>query len=178
MTKLPSPTVLDGPYMGFLPKFQEASSFLFKRPEHRRKGSSVSNYSVGSPERGQLGDMVLVSRGGVKRKESRGGGLLGSFGRRRSGRKEELVGGKGRMVRSSSMESVEGFGGGDIEGGGRSSRWEGMPKIRRIGSFSGLSEAARSKYFWVSSQYLWRLHSQTLTLLLSSCLFVHYFKSY
>ncbi|KAE9445756.1 hypothetical protein C3L33_22338, partial [Rhododendron williamsianum] len=156
-TKVPSPTtVLDGPYVGLMPtNIVQGVPFGFKR-ERRCEGSTGSNYGVGSPERGLLGDMVLIGKKGGESKESRGG-LFGSFGRRRStvGRNEEL----GGMVRSSSIKSLADSSGDE---GGRRSRWEPLRKIRRIGSlrkirrtgsFSSLSEASRSN-FWVSSQCL------------------------
>ncbi|KAF7154073.1 hypothetical protein RHSIM_Rhsim01G0174300 [Rhododendron simsii] len=152
-TKVPSPTtVLDGPYVGLMPiNIVQGVPFGFKR-ESRRDGSTGSNYSVRSPERGLLGDMVLIGKKGGESKESRGG-LFGSFGRRWStvGRIEEL----GGMVRSSSMKSLADSGGDE---GGRRSRWEPLRKIRRIGSsrkirrtgsFSSLSEASRSN-FWAT----------------------------
>ncbi|XP_058189582.1 uncharacterized protein At4g00950-like [Rhododendron vialii] len=150
-TKVPSPTtVLDGPYVGLMPiNIVQGVPFGFKR-ERRREGSTGSNYGGGSPERGLLGDMVLIGKKG----EESSGGLFGSFGRRWSstvGRNEEL----GGMVRSSSMKSLADSGGDE---GGRRSRWEPLRKIRRIGSlrkirrtgsFSSLSEASRSN-FWAT----------------------------
>ncbi|KAI8572816.1 hypothetical protein RHMOL_Rhmol01G0229600 [Rhododendron molle] len=154
-TKAPSPTiVLDGPYVGLMPiNIVQGVPFGFKR-ERRREGSTGSNYGGGSPERGLLGDMVLIGKKGGESKESRGG-LFGSFGRRRSstvGRNEEL----GGMVRSSSMKNLADSGGDE---GGRRSRWEPLRKIRRIGSlrkitrtgsFSSLSEASAGSNFWAT----------------------------
>ncbi|KAA8516191.1 hypothetical protein F0562_019370 [Nyssa sinensis] len=72
-TKTPSPTtVLEGPYVG-RPIFQ-SSSFRFRK--ERRQGSfvSCSSSSSLSPERGQLGPMVLSQRGNKER------GFFGSWG--------------------------------------------------------------------------------------------------
>lgn len=154
--------------MGLMKKnIVQGVSFGFKRERHR-EGSAGYSYSVGSPERGQLGDMVLIGKRGGERKESRGGTLFGSFGRHSStcvGRKKELGGGGRGIVHSSPMERL-------ADSGGGRSRWEPYRKITRSGSFSSLSEASGSK-FWVSPQSPLEFHSQIYIfalLSLASCM--------
>ncbi|XP_057495237.1 uncharacterized protein At4g00950-like [Actinidia eriantha] len=130
MTKMPSPTtVLDGPSAGLLLAFR-SSSFRFRR---ERQGS-LGSFTVGSPERGLLGDMVLS-----KRLESKERGLFGSLGRRTTpGRGKKEVGGGGSIVFSPSIDKIEDFCG----DGPR----EKICRMRRNGSFSSMYEPR--SHFW------------------------------
>ncbi|XAR62952.1 hypothetical protein NMG60_11022707 [Bertholletia excelsa] len=130
MTKIPSPTtVLDGPYVG-IPVIR-SSSFRFRRDRHRSFGSSCE-----SPERGQLGEMLL-GRGEKK--------LFGSWRRKaKRGRLRESSG--STSVLSSSMDFSELVAGG--EEGGHSAESVEVSRISRNGSFSNLSHV-RSP-FWAT----------------------------
>ncbi|XP_052171734.1 uncharacterized protein At4g00950-like isoform X2 [Diospyros lotus] len=122
MTKAPSPTtVLDGPYPPLL-LLPSSSSFRFKG-----RGSTFGNRS---PERGQLGAMVLGGKSKSKskskrppeeRKGSRGGLFGSSWGRKaatRLGGKGE--GGGGSLVFSYSIDITD-FGPGSNEEAGTGS---------------------------------------------------------
>ncbi|XP_057498022.1 uncharacterized protein At4g00950-like [Actinidia eriantha] len=131
MTKIPSPTtVLEGPDM---PLFQ-SSSFRFTR---ERQGSFGS--SCGSPEGGQFGSPVVLSKTlGSKGK----GRLFGSWRRKptlKRGKKDVVVGGS--SVFSSSLDLVD-FG--DDESG--SAKGKNMARVSRNGSFSSLSQVR--PHFW------------------------------
>ncbi|GFY81530.1 hypothetical protein Acr_01g0013390 [Actinidia rufa] len=132
MTKIPSPTtVLEGPD---LPLFQ-SSSFRFTR---ERQGSFGS--SCGSPEGGQFGNYVVLS----KSLESKGKGLFGSWRRKatlKRGKKDDIVGGS--FVFSSSMDLVD-FGG-DESGSAKGKK---MARVGRSGRFSRLSQVR--PHFWAT----------------------------
>uniref|UniRef100_A0A5B6YK69 Uncharacterized protein n=1 Tax=Davidia involucrata TaxID=16924 RepID=A0A5B6YK69_DAVIN len=133
-TKTPSPTtVLDGTIF-------QSSSFRFRR--ERRQGSFGSSTSL-SPERGQLGPMVLAKKG---HKET---GFFGSWGQRtlksnKGCSKKDVDGGS--SVFSSSMDIV-GCGGDDSS---TTSTSTGVKKgrIRRNGSFTTLSQTR--SHFWAA----------------------------
>ncbi|CAB4270259.1 unnamed protein product [Prunus armeniaca] len=125
-TKQPSPTtVLEGPYLG-RSKFQ-SSSF--------RMGMEC--YGAFSPERGQLGAVVLSKRG-LKEK-----GWFDSWGRRILKGKRE-VGGASYVFPS----SVDGESDGSSVGESSSSRKVKTTRIRRAGSLSSLSHARPD--FWTT----------------------------
>ncbi|KAL7002347.1 hypothetical protein U1Q18_003500 [Sarracenia purpurea var. burkii] len=130
-------TVLDGPDVVARPF--HFSSFRFKR---ERQGSFGS--SVGSPESGRLGEMVLISRR-AEGKEQRGffGSDWGRKGIAIIGRGKKEVGG-GCMAFSRSMDCIAA----DFGSGDESDTRVRMSRIRRNGSYSTLSDG--KSHFWSS----------------------------
>ncbi|KAK9280208.1 hypothetical protein L1049_013895 [Liquidambar formosana] len=146
ITKMPSPTtVLEGPYMG-RPGFQ-SSSFRFNG-----EGEGSFRFSGGSPERGQLGAMVLSKR----RQKDRG--FFGYWGRRKWNLKGKREVDGGSFAFSTAVEKEgggygsDGSGGGGGGGGGGGERVK-RTKIRRSGSFLGVSHSR--SHFWRKSSREW-----------------------
>ncbi|CBI40566.3 hypothetical protein VitviT2T_023719 [Vitis vinifera] len=122
LSKMPSPTtVLEGPYVA-RSAFQ-CSSFRVARDRRHSFGRG------GSPERGQLGAMVLGRRG-----------FFGGWGRKNH---------KGKREASRSLDLEEGSSPattGDYDSGGGSS--EKMTRMSRSGRYLSLSQAR--SHFWAS----------------------------